>query len=232
MLPLQYVVGDIAKTTLVAIATEVVLYMCCQHLPIWCFLAHFRHVFARFPRLDSQDIHLVNFLQCSALGFQEEKVHSQGCNCAAAGKHVSVSKVNGRGDEGGEEGEKEIPDPVRGGGHCHTLRSIAGGIQLAVCCPNHRAPCACEGRYEQACKDDHGGSGFGGCSGICPVQSEMPDRRKDQEAHAHGRMSQVNDSALRVLLTHPSTTQDETLPTTKAVNEPESGECTYNIDRS
>lgn len=133
-------------------------------------------------------------MSSSALGFQEEKVHSQGCNCAAAGKHVSVSKVNGQGNEGGEEGDKEVPDPVRGGGHCHTLRSIAGRIQLAICCPNHRAPCACEGRYEQACKDDHGGSGFGGCSGICPVHSEMPDRRKHQEAHVYGRMSQANDS--------------------------------------
>ena len=61
-----------------------------------------------------------------------------------------------------KERKKEIPDPVRGGGYCHALRSITRGKQLAGDCPNRRATCACESSYEQACEDNHGRSGFGG----------------------------------------------------------------------
>ena len=104
------------------------LYVCCHLFLIWCFVIDFRHVFARFPRFNTLNVHLIDFLQCRSLSLQEEKVHRNGCSCAAAGKDVSVSEVNGRSDKGGEEGEEEIPGPVRRGRQCHALCSIAGGI--------------------------------------------------------------------------------------------------------
>lgn len=63
---------------------------------------------------DVHDVHGVDFLEGAAAGFAEEEVDDDGAEEVAGREDVAVAVVDGAGDEGGEEGDEEVPDPVRG----------------------------------------------------------------------------------------------------------------------
>ena len=53
-------------------------------------------------------------LESATLTFHDEEVDEEAAENVAASKDVSVLKVDGRDDEGREEGEQEVPQPVAG----------------------------------------------------------------------------------------------------------------------
>jgi hypothetical protein len=61
---------------------------------------------------DVHDVHCVDFLEGAAAGFAEEEVDDDGAEEVAGGEDVAVAVVDGAGDEGGEEGDEEVPDPI------------------------------------------------------------------------------------------------------------------------
>ena len=58
------------------------------------------------------EVHGVNFLKRALARFHKEEIDDDSCEKIAAGEHVAEAEVNGRCDEGGEEGEHEIPEPA------------------------------------------------------------------------------------------------------------------------
>lgn len=84
-----------------------------------------RHPAGRLPGLDVQDVHGVHFLQGTALGLVDEEEGDQHGGEAAAGEDVAVVEVDGAGDEGGEERDKEVPGPVGGSGNPHAGSAVA-----------------------------------------------------------------------------------------------------------
>ena len=139
----------------------------------------------RLARIDVQNVHRVDLLKRSTLRLAEEEVDHDCAEEVAGGEDVTVAVVNSAGDEGREEGDKEVPDPVRCGGETHGLRSVPGRVQLAYdgpddWCPGHGIPCD-----EQAGEHDHGGAGAWSVLRSGPVKHEVADTGKDHEADEH-----------------------------------------------
>lgn len=61
---------------------------------------------------DVHDVHCVDFLEGAAAGFAEEEVDDNRAKEVAGREDVAVAVVDGAGDEGGEEGDEEVPDPI------------------------------------------------------------------------------------------------------------------------
>jgi hypothetical protein len=84
-------------------------------------LAHFRRqllqtrhdILCALPRLDTKQIHSVNLLEGAALPLNDEEVDDEATEDVGSRKDVAVAEVNGASDEGGEESEEEVPEPIR-----------------------------------------------------------------------------------------------------------------------
>ena len=63
------------------------------------------------PRLDVENVHCVDFLEGAALVLAEEKVDDEGAGEVAGCEDVAVAVVDVACDEGGEEGDEEVPEP-------------------------------------------------------------------------------------------------------------------------
>jgi hypothetical protein len=85
------------------------------------FLSLRRRPVLAIPRLDTEDVHGVDFLEAAALALAQEEVDDDGAGETATCEDVAVAVVDAGGDEGGEEGEQEVPDPVAGGCEGHAL---------------------------------------------------------------------------------------------------------------
>lgn len=107
------------------------------------------------PRLDAKDIHGVDLLETAALTLAQEEVHDDGAGETAPCEDVAVLVVDAGSDEGGEEGEEEVPHPVAGGGQGHALGSIAGRVDLANDGPDYGAPGGGKRGDEETRDDDH-----------------------------------------------------------------------------
>lgn len=68
------------------------------------------------PWFDAGDVHGINLFKGSALAFHDEEVDQKDPDQIATCEHVSVEEIDVTSDEGGEEGDEEVPEPVRGGG--------------------------------------------------------------------------------------------------------------------
>ena len=97
-------------------------------------------ILAALPGLDTVDVEPVELLESAAVGLDEEEVDDEGADEHAASEDVTVGEVDGRGDEGGEETDEEVPDPVGGRRDGHGLRTVLGGIQLGGNSPDHGTP--------------------------------------------------------------------------------------------
>lgn len=56
-------------------------------------------------------VHSINFLKRTLAGFHEEEIDNDSGEKITAGKDVAEAEVDGGGDESGEEGEHEVPEP-------------------------------------------------------------------------------------------------------------------------
>lgn len=89
------------------------------------------------PRRHALNIHRINLLQRLALPFIQEEVHDNRGQEVAASKDVAVAEVDGARDEGGEEGDEEVPGPVAGGGEGHCCSAVTGGEDFGLDGPDH-----------------------------------------------------------------------------------------------
>ena len=101
--------------------------------------------FGALPRLDMLEIHGIDLLEGATLAFNDEEVDDEGANKVAGSEDVAISaharlerahymkaerqlnipKVDGTGNERGEETDAKVPDPVAGSGQRHTLGTVA-----------------------------------------------------------------------------------------------------------
>ena len=93
------------------------------------------------PRRNVVDVHPVEFFESAPATFDDAEVDDEDTEEETAGKHISVGKVDLSRDEGREETDKEVPEPVAGGGQGHTLRTVLRGEQFGGNSPDHRTPC-------------------------------------------------------------------------------------------
>ena len=91
-------------------------------------LRWWRHPAARVPGLDVQNVHGVDLFEGFALTLAKEEVDDEDGRQIAAGEDVTVGEVDVTGDEGGEEGQQEVPDPVRGSCHGHAGCAVTGWV--------------------------------------------------------------------------------------------------------
>lgn len=144
-----------------------------------------RNPLGGFPRRNLLNVHGIQLLERAALALENEEVHQQAANDVAPREHISVSEVNRAGNEGGEEGQQEVPQPVARGAEGHALCAVAAREQFADDGPDHRPPSGGEAEDEEAGEADHGDAGFRRVLRSLPVQAEVSDGREDQEADEH-----------------------------------------------
>lgn len=92
------------------------------------------------PRGNVVDVHPVELLEGAAASFNDAEVDDEDAEEETASEDVAVGKVDFVGDEGGEESDEEVPQPVGGGGQGHTLRTVLGGEELSANRPDHGTP--------------------------------------------------------------------------------------------
>lgn len=109
-------------------------------------------------------------------------------------------------DEGREEGDEEIEEPVGGSGQCDTSSSVSCWIQLPRNSPNHRSPRSSESDDKQAGKDDHDVSGLGSRGRVCGIELVFSDESENEETHHHPESTENECLALADVLCHPDAT--------------------------
>ena len=137
------------------------------------------------PRLHLQHIHLIDLLQRPPLALNHREEDHDARDGIAGREDVPVAEIDVPDDERREEGQHEVPEPVRGGGERHGFRAVARGVELAGDGPDHGAPGGGEAEDEEGGEDDHGFAGGRGAAGVGAVEGEVPDGGEDQEADEH-----------------------------------------------
>ena len=94
-----------------------------------------RHPLRALPRTDVFKIHRIQFLQRPALALNNKQIYDDSSDKIAACEDIAVFEIDGAGDEGCEERDQEIPEPVRGGAECHSFGAVAAGKEFAYDCP-------------------------------------------------------------------------------------------------
>lgn len=135
------------------------------------------------PGLDVKDVHGVDLLKSATLGLVDEEEYNENGEEAAGGKDVAVAEVDGVGDEGGEEGDQEVPGPVGGGSNTHADSAVLEGVHLTTDSPDNRTPGGSEADNEEAGEDNHGNTGR--VRGGVVVQDLVTDGGPDHEADKH-----------------------------------------------
>lgn len=144
------------------------------------------------------------------MALQYKEVHQRSSDEVAGSKDVAVAEIDGRRDEGGEEGDEEVPGPVARGGEGHGLGAVPRRVDLGDEGPDHGTPGRGVAENEEAGKDDEHDAGRGRVGGIVEVEQEVADRSKDHEADEHpdGAADQRLSSA--VVLDHVETDECDT----------------------
>lgn len=100
-------------------------------------------------------------------------------------ENSNTPEINGPGDEGGEETNTEVPDPVASSGQSHTLCTIARREDLSLDSPNHGTPGSSKAKNEETGEDDQDNAWRRSERRIGEVEHEMANRCKDHEANKH-----------------------------------------------
>lgn len=137
------------------------------------------------PWLDVLDVHGVDLLESATLGLADEEVDNHGGSKGTASKHVAVLEVNGAGNEGGEEGNQEIPGPVGGSRNTHAGGAVAGWVEFTDNSPDDRSPGGCEADNEEAGKHDQCSTSLGSGRRVGLVERVVSDGSENHEADEH-----------------------------------------------
>ena len=176
-------------------------------------------ILAALPGRNMVDIHVVQLLKGTVLTLDDEEIDNKDTDKQTPGEDITIGEVDVLGDEGCEETDEEVPQPVGGSGEGHSLGTILGGEELGGNSPNHRAPGhrvlwqvsfvvfqrGIQWTYsgdEEAGHNNHclacGGVGLR----VIHIEREVADRREDHEEDKHA-----------------SATDDEGLATTKVLDD-------------
>ena len=88
------------------------------------------------PRPDPREVHGVNLLESAALAFHDKEVDQQHTDQVAACEHIAVQEVDVASDEGREECDQEVPEPVAGRAKGHALGPISSGEKFSYYGPD------------------------------------------------------------------------------------------------
>lgn len=159
------------------------------------------------------DVHPVELLESPTLTLNHAEVDHSGGGEQTTRKDVSIGKVDLAGDEGSEETDQEVPEPVASGGQSHTLRTVLGGEELSTDSPDHGTPGHGVGGNEEAGNDDHTLTRAGGVLRVLDIEHEVANRGEDHEADEH----------------EPST-EDKRLATTEVLDDVQTAEGGTEVD--
>lgn len=131
--------------------------------------------------------HIINWktLTGPALALQYKEVDQRSSDEVAGSKDVAVAEVDGRRDEGGEEGDEEVPGPVARGGESHGLGAVSRRVDLGDEGPHHGTPGRGVAEDEEAGEDDEHDAGRRRVGRILEVEQEVADRCEYHEADEH-----------------------------------------------
>lgn len=153
----------------------------------------------------SEHVHGINFLQRAVLGLDHEEEDND-CQCqAASGEDQAVKVVDCIRDEACEEGDEEVPQPVRCRGESHCWSPVFHGVQLTDNSPDEWTPCRCKSSNEQAREDNQDVARSRRLGGISLVQGEVAHETVHHEAHKHPQSSDDEGVAATALLDDPET---------------------------
>lgn len=125
------------------------------------------------------------------------------------GVSENIPEINGAGNEGGEETNTEVPDPVASGGQSHTLSTIARREDLSLDSPNHGAPSSSKAKNEETGEDDQNDAWRRGEGRIGEVKHEMANRCKDHKADKHPDGAGNERLATAKMLNHVQTNKGD-----------------------
>lgn len=162
-----------------------------------------------------EHVHGVDLLQRPALRLDHEEEDDEEEGRAAAGEDEAIEVVNVVGDEGSEEGDQEVEEPVRRRGQRHAGSAVARRVQLADDGPNHGSPGRGEGTDEQTGEDNHDVTRLRRAGWVRGIKLVVAHEGEDEEAHAH-----------------PRGAKHETLPATTVLDDPQSGNGGDDVDRA
>ena len=166
-------------------------------------------------RVDVRDIHSVDLLKRTILRLDDEEVGDKEESSSAAAENKTVKVVNLVRDEGGEEGDEEVEQPVGGGSQGDASRAVTGRVQLCSNGPNDWSPGCGEGGDEKTGEGNHDLSGCRGRGWIIAAEAVLADEGEDEETHSH-----------------PGGAGHESWATTKGLDDPETGDGTGDVDRT
>ena len=139
------------------------------------------------------------------MSFNDEEVDNKTTEEVTSCKDISVAEVDVFGDERREESEKEIPEPVAGGGQGHSLGSVARGEDFCHDGPDHGTPSCSETKNEKTGKDNHGNASLRCVCRVATVQRKVTDRCKNKETDEHPRTPRNKRLASSIVLNNVQT---------------------------
>ncbi|PNY27449.1 hypothetical protein TCAP_02624 [Tolypocladium capitatum] len=145
-------------------------------------------------------VHGVNLLKRAALALDDEKVHQPRRRKVAAREDVPVLEVDRLGDEGREEGDEKVPDPVARRSQRHALGAVPRWEQLRLDGPDHGAPGRREAEDEERREDDEYDARRRRRLRVRHVELEVADGREDDQTDEHPRRARHERLAPPVVL--------------------------------
>lgn len=165
------------------------------------------------PGLDVEDVHGVDLLKGPALGLVDEEEDNEDSEEAASSEDVTVTEVDVVVDEGGEEGDEEVPGPVGGSGNTHADSAVLEGVHLTTDGPDDGTPGGGEADNEETGEENHDDTGS--VVGGVVVQDLVADGGPDHEANEH-----------------PGATVHQTLAASVVLDDVETGEGHTEVDNT
>ena len=117
--------------------------------------------------------------------FDDEEVDEETAEDIAPSEHIAVAEVDSRRNEGREERQQEVPEPIGRCGESHALCTVSTGEEFTADGPDHGAPRCGESKNKEGGKADHSSARRGSVLWIVAVEREVSDRGEDQEADEH-----------------------------------------------
>lgn len=150
-------------------------------------------------------VHGVDLFERTALCLNHEEVDNEEEDDDRNSEDQSVEVVDLVGDHGGEEGDQEVEEPIRGCSQTHTGGAVTCGIEFSNDGPDEWSPGGCESSDEKTCEDNHDVSSLGCAQGILVVELEVADEGVDEKAYCHPRSSAHHGLATAYVLDDPET---------------------------
>lgn len=163
--------------------------------------------------VDVEDVHGVDLLERTVLGLDDEEVDNNGKTETATTEDETEEPVDRVDDDGREERNQEVPDPVGGSGETHAGGTVAGRVQLSDDGPDKGSPGGGERDDEQAGEDNQHTAGSRVVGGGVGRKLEPTDESVDHE---------TDES--------PESTSNKSLAATTLSNNIETTESANNVD--